>query len=181
MTQDRFAIELGSGPPPRDKKGEQAFVDGVMYWLTAPYLTWPGYEDIYRANGNREKALVRRLAQYAEIATGRVCTEFEAMLYISTATLVNPPSHNWYRIYMYLFLKEMPEQAKACGFDEVKELYGTEVEDLLRLRRWIYQKQAAHLKERVIPAKAPPAAAAAPKPANRKEVVAQQAFDFGGV
>lgn len=161
MTQELFPAESlpensqqggKKSPAPRQKiaspkREEQEFVDQVMYWLTAPYVTWPGYEDIY-SKGNRDKALVYRLAQHEEIHREKACTEFEAMLYISTATLVAPPSHAWYSIYMWLFNKCMPEQAEANGLDDVKELEGSYREELMGLRRWIYKTQMLHLKQK---------------------------------
>lgn len=51
-----------------------------MYTLTARYLTWPGYEDIYQGNDNRTKALVHRLGALKEILEQQRCAEFEAML-----------------------------------------------------------------------------------------------------
>ncbi|MBI4201189.1 MAG: hypothetical protein HY531_02740 [Chloroflexi bacterium] len=156
MTQEMFPTgDLEQATPPESrqqhassKREEQEFVDRVMYWLTAPYITWPGYEDIYRSNGNKDRALVQRLACHEEIHREKACTEFEAMLYISTATLVAPPSHAWYTIYMYLFNRCMPEQAEANGLDGIKKLNGSDAEDLMRLRQWIYKKQVLHLKEK---------------------------------
>lgn len=149
MTHGLFPTEGLEQPParPSARKEERDFVDQVMYWLRAPYITWPGYEDIYQANDNKNKALVRRLAHHQEIHRDKMCTEWEAMLYISTATLGAPPSHSWYRIYMYLFNKEMPEAAVANGLADVQELEGNEREDLMHLRRWIYKVQLLHLKQ----------------------------------
>lgn len=123
-----------------------------MYPLTAPYVTWPGYEYLYHSNDNKTKALARRLASYEEIQREKMCTEFEAMMYISTATLVAPPTHEWYRIYMYLFQKEMPQAAEANDLTEVKELDAGEREALDGLRRWIYKTQVLHMKRKAEPA-----------------------------
>ncbi len=122
-------------------------VDQVMYWLTAPYVIWPGYEDIYQANDNKTKALVERLAHHKEISETRQCTEFEAMLYISTATLVHPPSHDCGQIYLWLFSRWNPEAAREIEAQPDRpELSSSQQEALTGLRRWIYRVQVSHLK-----------------------------------
>ncbi len=156
MTQELFptgdleqATTLASRRQPAStKREEHEFVDQVMYWLTAPYVTWPGYEDIYQANGNKDRALVRARACHEKFHREKACTEFEAMLYISTATLVAPPSHAWYTIYMWLFNRCMPEAATANGLDDVKELEGSYRDDLMGLRQWIYKTQLLHIKQK---------------------------------
>ena len=45
----------------------QEFVDRVMYWLTAPYLSWPGWESIWESNDNKTKAFIRRLVHQKEV------------------------------------------------------------------------------------------------------------------
>ena len=81
-------------PAPSFRKDADQFVDQVMYWLTTPYMTWPGWESVYEHNDNRNKALVHRLAYHKEIFETQQCTEFAAMVYVSTATMVAPPSHD---------------------------------------------------------------------------------------
>ena len=73
---------FGEMPPAEDSKprksgtrGEREFVDQVMYWLTAPYLAWPGQESIWEAGGNRNKAVMRRLAEHRVIWDNKQCTE----------------------------------------------------------------------------------------------------------
>jgi hypothetical protein len=125
----------------------EQFVDQAMYFLTAPYITWPDYEDIYQSNDNRTKALMFRLAHHKEVFDTHQCTEFEAMLYISTATLAAPPSHDWFQIYMWLFNRWNPELAQQNDLKPDRpELNVNQQEDLARLRQWIFRQQMAHLK-----------------------------------
>ena len=138
----------GPEPPTQHRRdSKQDFVNQVMYWLTAPYVTWPGYEDIYQSNDNKNKALIQRLAHHKEIVETERCTEFEAMLYISTATLVHPPSHDWSQIYFWLFSHWNRELAKEIDVQPARpELNSSQKEDLARLRHWIYRTQVDHLK-----------------------------------
>ena len=138
----------GPEPPTQHRRdSKQDFVDQAMYWLTAPYVTWPGYEDIYQSNDNKNRAIIQRLAHYKEIFETEQCTEFEAMLYISTATLVHPASHDWSQIYFWLFSRWNPEMAKEIAVQPDRpELNSSQKEDLARLRHWIYRTQVNHLK-----------------------------------
>ena len=61
-------VNGGPEPPTQHRRdSKQDFVDQARYWLTAPYVTWPGYEDIYQSNDNKNKAIIQRLAHYKEI------------------------------------------------------------------------------------------------------------------
>lgn len=131
--------------PPASRSNDAAsFVKQTMYFIAAPYVTWPGEEKIYQANDNKNKALIQRLAHHKEIWETEQCTEFEAMLYISTATLAHPLSHEWFEIYMWLFRRWNPKLADECGFEEVRWTQNHQ-EDLARLRAWIFKVQMAHL------------------------------------
>ncbi len=136
-----------SRPRRRRDKESQEFVDNMMYLLTAPYIVSPGNEYTYEANNNKETALLHRMAKHKEIFENEECTEFEAMLYISTVTLEHPVSHDWYEIYMYLFRRWSPEKALAAEIEgpDVLTKYPQQ-EDLSRLRKWIYKTQMNRLK-----------------------------------
>ena len=109
--------EAGGGAKAGGAAGEAGdFVDQAMYLITAPYLFYPPWEDIWSAGGNRIRAQTLRFAHAKKIFETEECTEFEAMLYISTATLEHPISHDWYCIYTWLFWRWGPEQA-AQVFD----------------------------------------------------------------
>ena len=133
--------------PPNEAR---EFVDRVMYWLTAPYLSWPGWESIWENNDNKNKALIRRLVHQQEVWEAQQCTEFEAMLYISTATMESPPGHVWAEIYFWLFRCEFPDQAdQVLGDSGQRELDPDQKEMLSRLRHWIFRQQLNHMKAKV--------------------------------
>ena len=131
----------------RDRDSEQ-FVDQMMYLLTAPYITMPGYEDIWGDRGNKHDALLHRLALHREIFDNKECTEFEAMIYISTASLIHPLDRDWADIYFYLFHRWSPEKAKAAGIEPLLELQYPQQDHLRRLRSWIYRTQVNHLRQK---------------------------------
>jgi hypothetical protein len=118
----------------------------MMYLLTGAFVAWPGWEDLMTRH--KDDITLQRLAHGTEILRDQLCTEFEAMLYLSTASLAQPISHNWYEIYMWLFRRWNPEGAKSINLEE-RELYQTQVEDLNRLRRWIFRTQMDRLRQRL--------------------------------
>ncbi len=147
-------VPEAQGPPtpkPRSKSPEkegEEFAQLLGHILRAPIVGMPGW--VETLGDEWDKVLIQRLAHHQDFVEG-MCTEYEAMLYISTATLVAPPSHNWFNIYMWLFNRYMPEAAKANDLVGPAELEGSEAEDLKRLREWIFKSQALHLKRKEQP------------------------------
>ncbi len=152
--QHELLIPEDLGPPtpkPRRKSPEkesEEFAQLFVHILRAPMVVWPGYEEDFKDKW--DKVLIERLAHHQDFVEGR-CTEYEAMLYISTTTLVAPPSHNWFNIYMWLFNRYMPEAAKANDLVGPADLEGSEAEDLERLRRWIFKSQELRLRSKSKP------------------------------
>lgn len=121
------------------------FVEQAMYCLTAPTIAWPGWEDLLKKH--QADITLQRLAHGQEVFDTQQCTEFEAMLYLSTASLVAPMARDWAEIYGYLFCRWRPDQAKEV-WGEAPQLDPNQQEHLVRLRRWIYRHQRLHLKKK---------------------------------
>ncbi len=139
--------QAGSRPTVKGNKPERDLVETIMYCLTAPYMYMPPWEDIWMVNDNKTTATIQRFAQVREISDTEMCTEFEAMIYISTATLENPPSYHWAQVYLYLFRRHFgTEKADEMEMGAPAELDLTEQDLLAGLRRWIFNKQVAHMK-----------------------------------
>ncbi len=131
---------------PEDPEG-QKFVDNMMYLLTASYMFYPPWDTVWEANDNKNTALLHRMAKHKEIFENEECTEFEAMLYISTVTLSHSVGHDWAEIYMYLFRRWSPEKAAEAEIEGPDTLTKyPQQEDLSRLRKWIFKTQMNRLK-----------------------------------
>jgi hypothetical protein len=67
-------------------------------------------------------------------------TDYEAMVYLHTASLATPLSREMTNVYSYLFSKYHTGQAKKIDvyMDKITE---TEERELSRLKKWIFQKQ----------------------------------------
>ena len=166
-----FALEPESPqqetPAPSSPTDADQFVDQFMYLLTAPYMFYPPWDDFWTYQDRKNDALMQRLAHGQEIWDTKECTEYEAMIYISSATLVHPPSHDWFQIYMWLFNRWNPELAKEQDLQPDRpELNVNQREDLARLRQWIFTRQMEHMK-------AKRKAAGKEEPAPAPEVVEQ--------
>lgn len=127
---------------------EADFVDRLMYALRAPIIAWPGCEDSITEE-QCTKAKLHRLAMAATAKVLDEASDFEAMLYIMTSTLANPPSHTWYKIYTHLFCKFYPNQATEMFGDRIEKPEEYELtRDLRGLKQWIFKKQMQALKEK---------------------------------
>lgn len=134
----------------KEEREEGKFVDHMMYLLTAPMLTWPGQESIYDWNDNKTTARMERLAHSTEILENEECTEFEAMIYISTSTLENAPGHDLYVVYGWLFKRWKPDQDVFPEHEIPEELNQYPQQEILtRVRKWIYLRQMNHLKTKL--------------------------------
>ena len=140
-------------PRRSQKREDEQFVDQFMYLLTGPHLAYSGFESMLP---RRDEITLQRLLHGQEIFEDEMATEFEAMLYLSTASFSSPMTHDWLAIYMWLFNRWKPETAEELEIG-VEVLDRNQVEELNRFRRWIYRTQMNHMK-------------AQNKAANQKEV-----------
>jgi hypothetical protein len=115
-----------------------------------------------RGNLNRppgffmEVITLERLIMNMEALKGKeiMAGDAEASWYISSASLEAPLDEEWTRIYMYCFTKTMRACKREVPADCVQEtLSKYEMDELIRLKRWIYKVQserrhAADIQER---------------------------------
>ena len=137
-----------SQPEPRRRLTDDQVVLQLLYPLVAPLIGFPGWEDTLPQR--RDEITLQRFLHHREIFEREEATDFEAMLYISTATLAAPPSHDWFEIYMWLFSRWKPEVAQEQDLKPSRaDLYPHQQEDLTRLKRWLYRQQMEHLKAKL--------------------------------
>ena len=136
-------------------KSDNEFVHEILYTFMAPGVTMPGYEDMYTPH--KDRVMAQRVAHHPEIFETKRCTEYEAMLYVSTATLVHPVSREWVHIYGWLFDRHYTllsagathDQKLALGIEDSLPLDSQEQQMLAGLRAWICKKQMEHLKSKL--------------------------------
>jgi len=125
----------------------------VVHAILAPIVINPlGLDDVEPEWSAKVK--VERLAKIARNDLEEAATDYEAMIYIHSQTLVAPLTDTWTRIYFWLFWQFYPDQAKT--FLEKVEFHDYEKRQLDDLKRWIYRKQKEAL--RYVKAKKTPVA-----------------------
>ena len=131
-----------------ERENEKFVTHHLMYLLTAPTVGMPKWGDILSMH--KQEITIQRLARQEEIFEAQECTEFEAMLYISTASPESPLNHDWTEVYMYLLRRWSPEKARAADIEGPDKLNKyRQQENLTRLRKWIYRTQMNHLQSQL--------------------------------
>ena len=129
------------GTVEQKEKGQQMMMQLVSA-LTNPIIGHRGWEDSITPE-QKARIKIERMKQIAETKGQKVevATEFECLVYISTASLAQPLSQTWFRIYTYLFRKFYPEQAKEI-FEEYEgqklDIQGEQ--ELVSLKRWLHKQ-----------------------------------------
>ena len=102
--------------------------------MFAPIVVFTGCEDLVTEN-MRTRISMERLLTFDETAT-----DYEAMVYLHTASLAVPFNEEWYHIYSFLFSKYHSEQAKRIGVYREK-IAEHERRELSKLKKWIHKQQ----------------------------------------
>ena len=128
------------------KTAKDDFVDRLMYTLQAPIIVYPGYEDTVLPE-QRDRVNFERLAMLATAKDMIECTDYEAALYLSTASQIAPMSHTWVKIYTSVFLKAFPQSKELLDEEaQTQKLYEYEQYELTRFKQWIFKQQMQALK-----------------------------------
>lgn len=103
--------------------------------LFAPIIAYKGWEDMVTEE-MKNRIQIERFANPSD----RTATDYEAMIYLHTASLATPLSREIQEIYSFLFSKYNPEKAREIGVykDRITE---RQQHELSRLKNWLYQKQ----------------------------------------
>ena len=103
--------------------------------LFAPIIAYSGWEDAVTGEMKNRIQTERMANPLSETAT-----DYEAMVYLHTASLATPMSGEMTNVYSYLFSKYHTEQAKKIDVytDKITEI---EERELTQLKKWIFQRQ----------------------------------------
>lgn len=133
-----------SGATLEDEKKATEMLASLIKVFTNPIIGHAGWADTITAE-QKERIRIERLAQIMK-AKGQPITEatdYEAMIYVMTASLANPLNRDWFNIYAYLFRKFYPEQAKTIFSEHegIELAKYTEARELQRLKQWLWKTQ----------------------------------------
>lgn len=84
----------------KEKSDEKKFVNIMLYGIMAPTV-WPNDWSKTYPQEIRDKAKMYRMAELPKIMETEQSTDFDAMLYVSCASLNAPPNREAYSIAMY--------------------------------------------------------------------------------
>lgn len=135
-------------PTPEEKKIINRFAERMSFALLAPVVAHPVWRSII-TDEQKRKAQMYRLAKLKNGEDDEEATDFETLLWLSTASLDAPLDRHVLNIYAHLFHKFYPEQAKEI-FDNDGMTLDVHMEEpkLRELKRKIYNSQKKALKER---------------------------------
>ena len=117
----------------------------IEYAILSPIVVDPRWTDI--PENLKFKAFMYRLLEAPECVETEMATEFDALVYLHTASLSVPFGRVWFNIYAYLFRKFFPKHAEKIGLPEI-QLNQLEQEELKKLRKWIFKQQIKAIKEK---------------------------------
>ena len=109
-----------------------------------PIIVYPsGWEDTMpdwiKSRIPLDRLCMNMKALKGEEMTG---TDSEALAYMYPASLAFPLSHDWAQVYLYLASKVCPLEGKEVPEDiKVDKLDRNQLDDLNRLKAWIYRKR----------------------------------------
>ena len=125
------------------KREEKKFVDHFMYLLTSPALYYPQWTPPEPMLKDR---MIHLLTDY-KCFEREECSDYDALIYVQTASMSFPLDTEWFNIFMWLFMKYYKDEAPSEWNEEHgRELSYCEKHDLLRLKQWIFKKQIEHIK-----------------------------------
>ena len=124
-------------------------ISDIVGVFTDPIIVYPsGWEDTMpdwiKSAITLERLMMNMKALKGEELTG---TDAEALAYLYPASLSVPLGHDWTKIYLYLGSKVMqyhnPFQKEEPFPEDIKvdKLARNQMDDLNRLKDWIYQKR----------------------------------------
>jgi len=104
-----------------------------------PIIAFQGQEDVITPE-IKERIRTERMAQMTQAKGEKIdeATDYEAMIYLHTASLAQPMSPMWGRIYMHLFKKFYPEKSDFIPEYEAT-LQDQDKVELHRLKQWLYK------------------------------------------
>ncbi len=132
-------------------KKEDQWIGELVGVFSDPIIVMPGgwgdsLPEWLKTSITLERLVMNMRVSKGELPTG---TDAEACAYLNTASLTAPMGHDWTQIYLYIATKvyekwrikesgvTMPEDIRVDSLDR------NQMDDLNRLKAWIYRKRIA--------------------------------------
>ena len=129
----------------RIEKGAERQIDDLVGALTDPIIVWPGGWGDSVPQQLKNDIQLQRLAQLIKGEEG-LATDAEAAVYLMTASLDFPLNGDWVEIYQYVFTRTMGD--KTPDDLRVDRLDSYRMTELLRLKRWLWNRRIRERQDR---------------------------------
>jgi len=124
-------------------------ISDIVGALTDPIIVFPGGWGDTLPEWLKNAITLERLAMNMKALKGEEMTgtDAEACAYLYTASLTQPPDHDWAQIYLYIAGKVYQMwRTKESGVEvpediRVETLNDDQTRDLNRLKEWIYRQR----------------------------------------
>jgi len=126
---------------------EELAEKALLYVKNAPLIGHPGWMHLLKNEHFFKTAMEHRIKEALNIVKEEAATEYEALLYLHTASLAAPLSTEWSRIFFYLFDKFYGHIAPEKMLEG--KLTDTEKQSLLDLRKWIFKNQMKAISDKL--------------------------------
>ena len=131
-------------------------ISEIVGIFTDPIIVFPGGWGADLPPWLKEAITLDRLIESMKSALGEevMATDAEACAYLMTASLAQPPSHDWAQVYLYVATKVLEKHRNGKqGFVmpadiRVDLLRDDQMRDLDRLKRWIYEQRVRRREEK---------------------------------
>lgn len=139
MKKTEQKILFGEGTVEQREKGLKMF-EALAEMFGRSIIGHRGWEKSITEE-QKQRIQVERLKQVAQAKGSKIemATDYECLVYLSTASLSMPLSSMWTRIYMYLFKKFYPDKSDFIPEHEA-QLHIQDEQELRNLKRWLWKK-----------------------------------------
>jgi len=130
---------------------DDGWIDDLVGVFFDPIVVYPsGWQDTL-PDWVKEAITMERLIMNMKVMKdgGVPVGDTEALAYIYPRTMEAPIDDQWFRIYMYVFNQAMKVKKTEVPEDLKSEtLSDYDMQELDRLKRWIYEQRVKHRKEK---------------------------------
>ncbi len=130
-------------PKDEEKKFELEF----HYMLSCPIITMVGYEDDLNKD-MKDKYITEAMLNVLETFKKEEAPDYHVCIYLSQVSLVKPLGRSFTNIYINLMKKQFKGIKDDKSISDV-DLDKNEIEELSKLKKWIFKKQIEHIKSKI--------------------------------
>ncbi len=129
------------------KNEEKQFKIQMMYTISCPVITQVGYEDDLN-DEMKSKYMLEAMLNVQETFKKEEAPDYHVCIYLSQTSLKQPLGTTFTHIYINLMKKQFKGIKDDKSISDV-DLEENEIEELVKLKKWIFKKQIEHIKTKL--------------------------------